>query len=328
MNPVQTRVRVENEILSRLEERFSEEELANLLMSLLLDNYPLRSGVLLGFDGGTSPLVVAHRGLSGNFIKDLYTRGVFPLLEAASSGEIVLQGDDPRLSDPAWRMEHACRGIYAAPCRLQGETLGVFVADSDRPDLFAGETRQAFLRYARLGAILLHLRSSRGKTPGESGLDTVTGLHDFKFFHEVLHREITRGRKFRHPVSLVFIKIRFLRQMNEVHGHLAADRALVELVGKIRESMREVDQITRSGGMIYNVMPQTGKEEAAKTAEKIVAALEAAPKGLGNIALKVAIGVATYPKDGDTERVLIPHAESMVHESVRKGGNAVSVFRD
>ena len=44
--------------------------------------------------------------------------------------------------------------------------------------------------------------------------------------------------------------------------------------------------------------------------------------------LKIAIGVTAFPDDGDTERVLIPNVENMVHESVRKGGNAVTVFGD
>jgi len=38
--------------------------------------------------------------------------------------------------------------------------------------------------------------------------------------------------------------------------------------------------------------------------------------------------VASYPKDGDSERVLLPHVEAMVHESIRKGDNAVTVFKD
>jgi len=37
--------------------------------------------------------------------------------------------------------------------------------------------------------------------------------------------------------------------------------------------------------------------------------------------------VTTYPEDGESERILIPHTEAMVLESIRKGGNAVSVYR-
>jgi hypothetical protein len=32
--------------------------------------------------------------------------------------------------------------------------------------------------------------------------------------------------------------------------------------------------------------------------------------------------------NGDTERILIPHAGAMVHESIRKGSNAFPVYRD
>lgn len=328
MVPIQTRIRIESEILSRMEKRYSEEEQANHLMSLLLDNYPLHSAVVLAFDEGKSPLVVAHRGLSGNFIKDLYSKGTLPVVDAASSGEVVIAGDDPRLSDPAWRLEQECRSLYAAPCRVQGETVGVFLADSGQADLFTGETRASFQRYAQLCAILLLLRAYRGKASRIPDIDPVTGLRGFKFFHEVLHREMMHGKKFRHPVSLLFIKVRSLREMNEVHGHVAADQALVAFVAAVRDCVREVDFVTRSGSMIYVVMPQMEKEEAARVAERVRAAVEGARPGRGDIVLKAAIGVASCPKDGDTERVLIPHAESMVHESSRKGGNAVSVFRD
>jgi hypothetical protein len=56
--------------------------------------------------------------------------------------------------------------------------------------------------------------------------------------------------------------------------------------------------------------------------------MNASPIGKGDVFLKLAIGIAAFPKDGDTERILIPHVESMVHESMRKGGNAVSVYKD
>jgi hypothetical protein len=39
------------------------------------------------------------------------------------------------------------------------------------------------------------------------------------------------------------------------------------------------------------------------------------------------IGVTAYPRDGDTERILIPHTEAMVHESIRKGGNGFTICR-
>jgi diguanylate cyclase (GGDEF)-like protein len=329
MNPVNTRIRIENEILSFLGKRLSEEKQASQLMILLMDSYPLLSAAVLAVDDGRSPIVFAHRGLSGNFIKNLYAKGTLPVIDAALSGEIVLSGGDARLSDPAWRFEHEGQSFFAAPCRLQGEALGVLIADSRVPGLFGlPETREAFLAYAQLSAFFLALRSFHHEISRIPDIDTLTGLHNFKFFHEVLHRELARGKKLGNPVSLVFIKVRHLRDMNDVYGHIAADRALVGLSRLVKADLREVDYIARSGSMIYIVMPETSKEEARKVASKILAAMKSPSRERLEVMLKAAIGVATFPDDGETERVLIPHTESMVYESVRKGDNAVTVFGD
>jgi diguanylate cyclase (GGDEF)-like protein len=329
MNPLKSRQRIESEILARVERKFSEEELANHLMSLLIDGFPLRSASILALKpGGKGVSVFAHRGLSGRFIKEMYARPIPPVVEAGLGGEILVAGDDSRSADPAFRLEHASKSLFAVPCRMGEETLGVFIADSGDPDLFTPEVRESFRSYARIGTLFLALRDLRGRVSRVPDTDDVTGLFSFKPFHEVLHRELMRGRKFRHPVSLVFIKIRNLREMNGTYGHVAADNALAEVAGRVRAALREVDSIARSGSGIYVVMPQIGKDGAAAYAEKLAETMESSPIGKGDVVLHLAMGVCSYPKDGDTERVLIPHVESMVHESMRKGGNAVSVYKD
>lgn len=329
MSPQKIRLRIENEILERQGKKYSEEEQANHLMNLLMDNYPLLSAAVLALGPpGGSVSVFAHRGLSGGFIKELYASPLPPVVGAALKGEVVLGEGDPRAADPGFRLEHPFRSLFAAPCRLQGETLGVFFADSGSPALFDAEVREEFRAFGALATLYLAMRGLKGKISRVPDVDAVTGLYTFKYFHEVLHREITRGKKFRHPVSLLFIKVRYLREMNEVYGHVAADAALAEAAARVRAGLREVDYIARSGGNIYVVMPQIGKEEAAKAAARIAQVMDAEPVGEGTVRLALAMGLAAYPKDGETERVLIPHVESMVHESMRKGGNAVSVFGD
>lgn len=329
MSPQETRLRIENEILERQGRKYSEEEQSNHLMSRLVESYPLSSATVLASEasgGGVS--VFAHRGLSGGFIKEMYSRPLLPVVEAALSGEVVVAEGDPRASDPSFRLEHPFKSLYAAPCRMQGETLGVFLADSPAPALFAAEAREEFRAYAALATLYLAMRALRGKISRVPDVDAVTGVSTFKHFHEVLHREITRGRKFRHPVSLLFIKVRHLREMNEIYGHVAADRALAESVGRVRSHLRDVDYIARSGGNVYVVMPQLEKADAATTAAGVAREMDARPVGQGDVSIRLAMGVAAYPKDGDTERTLIPHVESMVHESMRKGGNAVTVYKD
>ena len=329
MSGDEIRKRIENEMFGRMEKKYSEEEQVNYLMSLLMDHYPLHSAVTVALDPkGETMSVFAHRGLSGNFIKQMYTKKFLPVIAAAREDPVAVRGGDERAGDPSFRLEHPYRSLYAAPCRLGERTLGVFLVDSDDPDLLTPETEESFFAYSCLATFFLALRELRGKISRVPDVDSVTGLFTFKYFHEVLHRELSRGKKFRHPVSLMFMKVRSLREMNEVYGHVSADAALGETARTVRGKLREVDYAARSGGMIYVVLPQMTKAESARVAERIIEAMNANPVGKGNIRLTVAIGVTEYPKDGDTERVLIPHTEAMVHESMRKRGNACTVYRD
>src|SRR5512139_881369 len=248
MSSADTRLRIENEILGRIEKKLSEEEQANRLMHLLAESYPLRSASVIAVEpDGENVSVFAHRGLSGDFIKRMYTRKSLPLIAAALQEEVAVQRGDSRAGDPSFRLEHEYGSLFAAPCRVQGETIGVFIADSADPDLLTAETREAFAAYARIAALLLALRGLRGKISRIPDVDSVTGLSSFKYFHEVMHRELTRGMKFRHPVSLVFVKVRRLREMNDVYGHVVSDAALAEVAGRIKSVLREVDYAERSG---------------------------------------------------------------------------------
>jgi diguanylate cyclase (GGDEF)-like protein len=329
MSHQETRIRIENEILARQEKRYSEEEQANHLMYLLMESYPLLSASVIAVEAdGKGISLFAQRGLSGNFIKEMYARKDLPLIAAATRGEVAVSAGDVRAKDPGYRLEHEYKALYAVPCRIQGETLGVFVADTLHPDLLDPDTRQDLLAFSRLAALFLALRNLRGKISRVPDVDPVTGLFTFKYFHEVLHRELTRGKKFGHVASLMFLKVRNLREMNEIYGHLPADRALAEAAARIRAGLREVDYVARSGGNIYVVMPGMNKADARGTASMIAESMNTSPIGQGEVFLKLAIGIAVFPKDGGTERILIPLVESMVHESMRKGGNAVSVTKD
>lgn len=329
MTLTETRLRIENEIFARQEKKYSEEEQANHLMNLLMENYPLLSASVIAIDQeGKGISIFGQRGLSGHFIKEMYARKDQPLIAAALKGEVAVSPGDTRAKDPGFRLEHEYKVLYAAPCRLQGETLGVFVADSMHPDLLPPETRRDFLVYARIATLFLALRNLRGKVSRVPDVDMVTGLFTFKYFHEVLHRELNRGKKFGHSAALMFLKVRYLREMNEVYGHVPADKALAEVAERIRAFLRDVDYVSRSGGNIYVVMPGMTKADARGTGARIVESMDATPIGHGEVSLKLAIGIAVFPKDGDTEKVLIPHVESMVHESMRKGGNAVSVYKE
>jgi diguanylate cyclase (GGDEF)-like protein len=321
------RIPVEDEILERQEHRYTEEEQLNHLAYLLSDRYRLLSASVLAFDPGKGEFTVAaHRGLSRTFLKETYGGRLLPLAEAALSGEVAVMADDPRRDDPAFRLEHRYENLVAVPCLYQGEAKGVLVADSADVFLLTEDFRRDVRAYAALSALYLAVRELKGRLERVPDTDVVTGLCDFRHFHEALHREILRSRQFGHPASLVILKVRNLARMNEVYGHVEADRALAAVADCLRAEVREVDCAARAGVTLFLVMPEATKAQAAATAERIVAAVEALPSEGREVRLRLSGGVGEYPADGATERVLIPHVESMVLESMRRGGSCVTVY--
>ncbi len=327
-DPINTRIQIGNKFLAHIGKRQSEEMQATYLLGLLMDSYPLHSASILIMDKKRSPVAYASRGLSESFLKEMYAKETLPVVGAAFSGESILMGGDPRLSDPAWRFEHECKAFYAAPCRLQGKTLGCFIAEFREPALTDAETREAFGVYSQMAALLLALEGFSNELNRVPNLDSLTGVYNFRVFHEVLDREFIRARKFGKPFSLVFLKVLHMREMNDVYGHVVADKALIELAEIIKGKLREVDFIARSGSSFYVVMPELPKVEAETAASKILEGMNSLPAEGRKVVLKAAIGVTAFPEDGDTERVLVSNVERMVHESVRRGGNTFTVFGD
>ena len=110
MSASETRLRIENEILARQEKKYSEEEQANHLMNLLMENYPLLSASVIALDPeGKGVSVFGQRGLSGHFIKEMYARKDQPLIAAAMKGEVEVSGSDARVKDPGFRLDFVMR---------------------------------------------------------------------------------------------------------------------------------------------------------------------------------------------------------------------------
>ena len=78
-----------NVCYTKLLRKGSEETQANLLMSLLMDHYPLLSAVVIVVEPGTGePTLFAHRGLSHRCIKEIYAGKELPILALGLREEV------------------------------------------------------------------------------------------------------------------------------------------------------------------------------------------------------------------------------------------------
>lgn len=132
----------------------------------------------------------------------------------------------------------------------------------------------------------MHLRiQEQAMTDGLSGVLTRAAF-DLHLAHEV-----GRSVRYEEPLSMLVCDIDRLKQRNDDHGHPAGDEAITHLGNALKSATRGCDVIGRIGGDEFAVLlPRADLASAAIVANRIEAALEAAPLDQGSVS--VSIGAA------------------------------------
>lgn len=100
--------------------------------------------------------------------------------------------------------------------------------------------------------------------------DELTGLYNQRHFYKVLARELNRAKRYNHELSLICFDLDNFKQINDKLGHLEGDRILKKVGALLQKALRLSDVGVRYGGDEFMViLPDTGIEAAAKTAERI-----------------------------------------------------------
>ena len=160
--------------------------------------------------------------------------------------------------------------------------------------------------------------------------DGLTGLHNFRYFHVELQKEMARARRHMHSVSLVMLDIDNFKQINDNYGHLSGDIVLKSLAGLIRESIRVVDTTARYGGEEFSlILPETDMKGATFVAEKLRKSIEANSVVINSIKIRVTVsmGICVYEpmKKELSEDEIIKAADRALYNSKRAGKNRLSI---
>jgi len=161
--------------------------------------------------------------------------------------------------------------------------------------------------------------------------DALTGLDNRRSLMIQLRGEITRARRYRHALSLLFIDIDHFKLYNDQRGHRRGDAALASIGRLLRNQMRETDFAARYGGEEFVLLlPETDKPQARILAEQlrrvIACQLEEQPPGPtgARAGLTVSIGVATFPSDADSGQGLLEQADRALYAAKAAGRNRVA----
>ena len=130
-------------------------------------------------------------------------------------------------------------------------------------------------------------------------LDALTGLHNRRYFHETLAREVARAHRYNRDLALVVFDLDDFKAINDQIGHLAGDGVLADAAARVRDVVRTADIACRVGGDEFAVvLPESTLRDAEQLYRRIQHAVSAQPIGeVGHIVFSA--GVAELRPEDD-----------------------------
>ncbi len=313
-----------NEVASALATSLNAEELFYTFMTYLRNLLSIERATiaLLSPDWSqyeltyswTDPPARVRRG----YIKNLPLSGSV-LERSIREREIVIDPFDlPQGNEePFFKVIDGSRLIV--PLLAKGQPIGALQIASRIAGCYRENDAQLLLveKLARLFALALVNSRLYEEKQLSAEFDSRVGVYNHDYFDRELSVQVDKARRMGYKLGLVMLDMDNLKQVNDVHGHLAGDAALRHIAGLVSETVRATDVVARYGGDEFGVMlPGCTARSLEIVSEKARRTINNTPLELENgttIKLTVSIGAALFPDDADTPLELMKRADSAMY---------------
>ena len=219
------------------------------------------------------------------------------------------------------------RSAFVLPMRADGSpvgTLSVFTRSSERR-ISDRELDELERLAAKAGPALENARRY-AEARALADLDGLTGVHNRRYFHETLAREMARAHRYGRQLAVVIFDLDDFKLTNDRVGHLAGDAVLAEAAQRMLSVVRTADVPCRVGGDEFAVvLPESDAEDAEFLAGRIADAISARPIGAAGT-LSLSAGVAEL-RPGDRPNDLFQRADDALYRA-KELGKARTVAAD
>ena len=170
------------------------------------------------------------------------------------------------------------------------------------------------------------LKRANKKLENASYTDSLTGLHNRRYFNFIYERELKRAKRNRTYITFMMLDIDYFKQYNDTYGHVEGDYALKSVSKVLQETLkRPSDYVFRLGGEEFGVlMSETDESSSAKLAREICDAVRGRELKHENSKagefITISIGVVCcVADDALDEEILISRADEMLYEAKESG---------
>ncbi len=151
--------------------------------------------------------------------------------------------------------------------------------------------------------------------------DPLTGLANRSLFNDRLEHGLAQAKRLGLTLAVMFMDLDGFKAVNDDMGHDVGDALLQTVADRLKENTRDDDTVSRVGGdeFLYLVMGANDTQALARLAQKIVDCIQApCVLSAGPVNIKLSMGIARYPQDGDTADVLVKQADMAMYKAKRE----------
>jgi PAS domain S-box-containing protein len=181
-----------------------------------------------------------------------------------------------------------------------------------------------------------------------ANFDALTGLPNRRQLIWRAERALDQARRMHHDCALLLIDLNRFKVINDTLGHAAGDELLMEVARRLRACVRHSDQVIEGsletigvrshrsleavgrlgGDEFVALLPEVDDEaDAARVAERVLVSMrEPIFVGGQECFVTASVGVAMYPRDGNSVADLMRNSDVAMYSVKAQGRNAAAVY--
>lgn len=282
-----------------------------------VDGLDVLARIRAKYSQGFLPVIMVTAKSQSEDIVEALSRGANdyitkPVDFSIALARVITQLDRKRAEEKIQQMnEELSRANEALECRVAARTKDLVQSNQ--------QLRSEIVQREKSQATIAHLAHH----------DALTGLGNRLFFHKQLSDALMRRERHGGDVAVLFIDLDGFKTINDTLGHGTGDSLLKHLASRLRNDLRENDEIGRIGGDEFAII-QFGKEQpkaATLLATRLIEGI-GKPFSIDNQSLVVgaSIGIAIADRDYQDSAQLLRAADLAMYRAKADGRGRFRVF--